>query len=452
MKEKLIIHLMTKQRMNSWLLKADLDSIDEIYEKYWVKNMIFYKWDTLDYIHFITKLEKQWIYVKNYLNKQDLIEKIKNYSEKFEIVSIYTSLELLINLSNILKNELGFERPNDIKIFRDKFLQRKLLQESWNEELGVKYLKWEPFSLDLKEIEEKIWYPFIMKPINWVQSSGVAKIEKKSDFEKYIADYKDFHDRLKARWIDNKEIIVEEFIDWWLYTLDYFVTSEGKVIFSRPAQEILWIDFWVNDYFVVARVASTKVEADLKESWLEKFILDTVKATKLKNTFVHHEFKLTKKWNLKTIELNWRLGWWRMELYRNAYWMNMFEMFVNENMQFNDLINNNIVFNICATKRWRLIWIDEKIFDLIKKRETVISVKFENKFIWKEVWLTKDWFVKMWTIQLLSDDLEKITKDFEYIKSKYKKLLIIKTREEIIEERRKNKKTLFKKIKDFIRS
>lgn len=424
MKEIAIIHIMDKKRMKWSSLKADLDAMEEIQEKHKINNIIFYKWEKIDYFSLISKLEKYWIYTENYLNKNDLLEKVKKFNERFKIEHVYTAQELLIKTANLVKKWLWLTLSKDANIFRDKSLQRKFLQKN-NPELGIKYIKWEPKNLDILEIEEKIGYPFIVKPVNWVQSSGVLKVEKKSDFEKYLKDYNDFHDRLKARWIDNKELIIEEFIDWNLYTLDYFVTPEWKVIFSKPAQEILWIDFWINDYFVVARIASTKVEKDLEWSWLEKFIEDTVEACKIRNTFVHHEFKLTSKWKLKTIELNGRFWGWRVDLYKEAYWVNVFEMLVDQDIDYWDLKKNNIVFNICATKRWILKWIDNEIFEKIKSLKTVVLASFSKKFVKKEVGLTKDWFTKMWSIKLLSTDLDAVMKDFEYIKSVYKDLLII---------------------------
>ena len=209
------------------------------------------------------------------------------------------------------------------------------------------------------------------------------------------------------------------------------ITSEWKIIFSKPAQEILWIDFWVNDYFVVARVASKKVEQDLEKTNLKQFIEDTIKACRVRNTFVHHEFKLTTKWKLKTIELNGRFWGWRVDLFKEAYGMNLFEMCLNPNVEPWELKKNNIVFNICATKRWKLIWIDEKIFEMIKERPSVEKVSFTESSIGKEVWLTKDWFTKMWSIKLVSSNFDEINEDFEFIKSKYLDMLIIITEEDL---------------------
>lgn len=439
MHNKAVIHIMTKKRMNSWAFTADINAIEELWEKYKVNNIIFYKWEKIDYINIISKLEKYWIFTQNYYNKQDLVEKAKKINQKYEVIFVYTAMELMIKTANLVRKELWLVISDVPNIFRDKSIQRKYLMEK-SDWLWVEFLKWEPKELNIEKIEEKIWYPFIVKPVNWVQSSWVIKVEKRQDFLKYISNFEKFHNKLKDRWINAKTLIVEEFLDWNLYTLDYFVDKEWNVIFSKPAQEILWIDFWFKDYCVVARIASKKVEQDLEWTNLKDFVEKTVKACSLRNTFVHHEFKFTTKWKLKTIELNGRFWGGRVDLFKEAYGMNLFEMLLNSEIKPGELKKNNIVFNICATKRGKLLWIDEKIFEFIKKRETVESANFDKKFVWKEVWLTKDWFTKMWTIKLVSQDLDKIMKDFEYIKSKYKKLLIIE----------KEEKSIFTKIKDLI--
>jgi hypothetical protein len=43
MYKKAIIHLMTKSRMKSEVFSSDIDAMEELSEKYGVKNVIFYK-------------------------------------------------------------------------------------------------------------------------------------------------------------------------------------------------------------------------------------------------------------------------------------------------------------------------------------------------------------------------------------------------------------------------
>jgi hypothetical protein len=47
---------------------------------------------------------------------------------------------------------------------------------------------------------------------------------------------------LKNNGIDNKALIVEEFIDGNLYSVDYFVSSDGGITMSKPVKVRLGID------------------------------------------------------------------------------------------------------------------------------------------------------------------------------------------------------------------
>jgi hypothetical protein len=54
----------------------------------------------------------------------------------------------------------------------------------------------------------------------------------------------------------------------------------------------------------VSRNINEKIIERFKNKNLDSFISDTVKALKIKNIFVHHEFKITSKSKIKTIEVN----------------------------------------------------------------------------------------------------------------------------------------------------
>jgi len=435
---------MTKARMKSDAFTAEIDAIEELSEKYWIKNVIYYKWDTIEYKDLINKLKKFWILLYNYSNKEDLKEQILEFHKKYEIIFVSTPMELLVNAVNEIKQILDRPISDHPDIFRDKYLQRELIA-NYNNDLWVKFLKWEPEDLEIKEIEEKIWYPFIIKPVDWVQSSWVAKVTSECEFKEYIRTYIDFHDRLKNRWIDNKLLIVEEFIDGKLYSLDYYVDHEWNTVISKPVKVFLWIDVWVEDYANIARKTTDKTEEEFKWKRLKTFVNSTVKATWIRNVFVHHEFKINSKWEFKTIELNGRIGWGRLDLMKRTYGLNLYEMLVNPDIKAWKLKENNIYVNIYATKRWILKDFNKKLFEKIEKRETVYDIDFDESFIWKEVWLTKDWFIKIWAIKLASKDHKEILKDFKYIKNKYKDLL------EIEAIKWKKKKTMLCRVKWFFK-
>ena len=444
MHKKSIVHVITKSRMKSEAFTAEIDAMEELSENYWIKNVIFYKGDTIEYKDLISKLEKFGILLYNYSNKEDLKEKVWELNKEFEVVFIYTPLELLINTVNELKVALWYAVSDHPNIFRDKYLQRCLIQEH-NESLGIKFLEWMPEELNIEEIEEKIWYPFIIKPVDGVQSAWVAKVNEREDFLKYLESYNNLHDVLKDNGIDNKMLIVEEFIDGNLYSIDYFISSEWDITISKPLKVRLWIDIDVNDYCNIARIASEKTEWEFKGKKVKTFINSTVKATGIRNTFVHHEFKINTKGELKTIELNGRIWGWRLEVMKAAYDINLYEFIVKSDLKPLKLKTNNIAINIYATKKWLFKGFNNKLLATIKKRKTVYCVDKEESYVWKEIWLTKDGFKKVWIKKMESNSYNSIRKDYLYIKTKYKELLHIN------EHKKKGKKGILEKFSNIFK-
>ncbi len=439
MQDKAIVHILTKARMESSAFTAEIDAMEDLSEKHWIKNVIFYKWDVIKFDALISKLEKFHILCNNYSNKEDLKEQVAEYAKEHEIIFIDTPLELLVNTVNEVKEFLWRPLSDNPDIFRDKFLQRELIQDH-NPNLWIKFIKWMPDTLNIEEIEKKVGYPFIIKPVDWVQSSWVAKVSNKEEYNHYMETYNDFHERLKSRWVDNKELIVEEFIDGKLYSIDYYVTSDRDVYVSKPVKVRLWIDVKVEDYCNIARIATEKTEGEFKWKRLKTFINSTIKATGIRNTFVHHEFKINSRWEFKTIELNGRIGGWRLELMKRAYDINLYELLLESEAKVWKLKESNIAVNIYATKRWILTWFNKELFKKIDKRKSVFAMWFEECAIWKEIWLTKDWFIKVWVIKLKNKDYKELAKDFSYIKSKYNELLEIQDIKEYHEEQKKIKK------------
>lgn len=424
MEKQAIVHVMTKMRMKSDLFSVEIDAIESLSEKYGMKNIICYKGDEIEYIDLINKLHKFGILFCHYSNKDELKEKLLEYQKEYDIKFVSTPLEILINLTDELKQTLGQSVSEHQNIFRDKHLQRELIKEH-NPELGIKFLNGEHDQLDIDEIEEKVGYPCIIKPVDGVQSSWVGKINNRKDFDEYVNSYQEFHDRLKSKGIDTHELIVEEFIDWKLYSIDYFVDQEGNTFISKPVKVKLGIDIGVQDYCNIARIVSEKTEWEFKWKRLKTFINSTVKATGVKNTFVHHEFKINSKGEFKTIELNGRIWGWRLEVMMKSYDLNMYEFIVNPEVKPWKLKNNVMGINLYATKKWILNGYNQKLLEKISKRESVYAIETDEGVLWKEIWLTKDGFEKVWVIKIIHKDYKILRKDYLYIKKHYKEILEI---------------------------
>ena len=401
-----------------------LTNYEELYKKHNILTYNFYKWKNIGNKKYEKILEWKWIYLFNYTNLGDLINKVIEIQKDNKIIYVNTFTELLIDTVTEVKIALWEKISLNKNIFRNKDIQRKLLID-YNPDITVKFLEKTIEEIDLKEIENFIWYPFILKPANWIQSAWVAKIKNKNDFKEYIKWYREFIKKFNNKWYNANTILIEEYIDWEMYSIDYFISQEWETIIAKPVKVVLWTDLWINDFFNYSRIVSEWVEKEFENKNLKKFVLNTIKATWIKNTFIHHEFKINSKWELKTIELNWRIWWFRPWIYTRWYWINLFEyiLWIDEK---NKLISNDAVINIYSEKRWILEWFNKKIVDKIKLLESTFFSNFIEKNIWKEVWLTKDWFWRISVIKLNNKNYKKFIKDYNFIKEESWNLTILK--------------------------
>ena len=226
-----------------------------------------------------------------------------------KIFYINTFDEKLILEVNILKKELWFAFTEKFEIFRNKDLQRKYLFEKFPE-TTVRFQE-----IDLEKNEKIIIdFPCMIKPTSSAQSSGVAFLKDFEDFLKYKKNYKNLKKSLKDRWYEKNKFILEEFIDWEMFTFTYFVNSNWD-FFWTPLVKVDWIkDLWIDDFSNYVRISEKYFEQQIDKQKINDFVRKHIKTFWIKNTFVHHDFKINSKWELKTIELNWRIWGYRLEL------------------------------------------------------------------------------------------------------------------------------------------
>ena len=108
-----------------------------------------------------------------------------------------------------------------------------------------------------------------------------------------------------------------------------------------------------------------------------------------------------------------------------SYDLNMYEFIVNPEVKPGKLKNNVMGINLYATKKWILNGYNQKLLEKISKRESVYAIETDESVLWKEIWLTKDWFEKVWVIKIIHKDYKILRKDYLYIKKHYKEILEI---------------------------
>jgi hypothetical protein len=204
-----------------------------------------------------------------------------------------------------------------------------------------------------------------------------------------------------------------------MYTIDYYVDEEQNISLSQPISIKLWIDYGIDDFCNVSRFISHEVETEVDKKKLHEFVHKTVIGWKIRNTFVHHEFKINPKWEFKTIETNWRIWGFRLDMYQ--IWYNVNLLFLPFAQQHQDFVlqKNIAMFALYPPKQWLFTWYNEEILDTICSCKSFHRINKIITAIWTPIWLTQNWYGKVWSIELVSDYSEDFKHDIEYIEKKY---------------------------------
>lgn len=415
--DKKIVFLWNPPKNESLLYNYYIDSCEELYEKNWIKFYFFFIWSSK---YNLNIYNKKWIFLQWFENIEKMLETLKKLNH---IIYIWTFNEGPIPTTHYLRKELGIVWTQIFEIFNNKELQRKFLLD-YDNEITVKYLEYDEVDkLKIEEIENKIWYPFIIKPTIWLRSMLVTKIENRLEFDKSIQEYTNYFKKYQESNLSTK-ILIEEFVDWSMYSIDYFVDDKQKIYSTMPVKVVLLSDLWYNDFLNLNRIIWEIPEKELQHIQLDKFIENNVLACGIKNTFIHHEFKLNSKWQLKTIELNWRIWWFRLQMYKEAYNFNLFNLVIKKKFKKNDTMNSSTIW-IYSLEKWILKSFNKSLFESIRKLSSFSKLKLLDDLIWKECWLSSQWFWSVWNIKLKNKSSEKLQKDIEYIYNIYKDLTIL---------------------------
>ncbi len=387
-------------------------------KKNWI-NVLYFFYDDKK-IEIDTEVRKNlddiWFEIIWYQNIEDIMIKLKDIKW---IYFINTFQENQIKMVSELKLATWQKSTINYDIFLNKFIQRDTIGSKYPETI-TKYAI-------IKNIEEinniNLEYPIIVKPIGWLQSSGTMKVNNIKEMEDAITNiYDNVLIKLQKKWLNESDIILEEYIDGDMYTIDYFVDENQNITRPSPIKIGLWTDYGINDFSNIVRILSNEIQTEIDSDKLNIFIKKTVEAWWFKNTFIHHEFKINSKWEYKTIETNGRIWGYRVEMYEkgnntnilNYPFIKKWEKLVTQK------INNNIAtFVLYPDKNCLFLWYNEALLDKIINLESFFRLNKWSTEIWTKIGLTRDWFSKIWTIVLKNDSDKQFQKDMEFINKNY---------------------------------
>ncbi len=393
---------------------------NELYKNNSIITYAFFERKTTDFSKIVELKENDFLKIFFYDSFNDLLNQIKNIDNIFYI---NTFDEVIVPTVHDLRLNLWLNVSTHYESFRKKDKQRDILLKSYPE-TTVKYK-----SIDLdQDIEDYAYYldfPYIIKPSSWVQSSWVSKINNIDDLKKYIANAKDLETNMTNRWIVNNNYLIEEFIDWEMYTIVYFVNNDWEIFYS-PVVKVNWAEkIWIDDFFNYVRLNWKIIDSELPIDMVKEFVDKQVKAFWIKNTYIFQDFKLNSKWVLKNIELNARIWGYRLEMMQNLYGFNLLEMPLWKTLEPNSDFSN-AVFVFYALSKWIFDWYDNELLSMIQKLKSFSSLRLSKQNIGNMYWSTKDWFWSLAAVRLKNNDLDIFKSDYLFLEKNYKNLIKIK--------------------------
>jgi hypothetical protein len=171
----------------------------------------------------------------------------------------------------------------------------------------------------LKAITEKIGTPLVIKPAGLAASLLVTIAFHQEELEKALrrtfrqirAQYKKWDGR------GEPQVLVEDYMEGEMYSMDVYVNSRGKMYFCPPVHIKTGRTIGFDDFFGYQQMTPTNLSKDSITD-VQEVSKQAIHALGLRSTTVHLEFIKTEH-GWKVIELGPRIGGFRDTLYELAY-------------------------------------------------------------------------------------------------------------------------------------
>lgn len=174
----------------------------------------------------------------------------------------------------------------------------------------------------IKRVEKMIGFPLIVKPTGLAASKLVTICYYPEEFEKslkkiFASISKMYKERNRT---DTPRVLVEEFMDGTMYSIDAYVNARGFVYHCPPVHVKTGTSIGFDDFFGYARMAPVQIK-EYKVEQAEQAVTQAVHALGLRNVTCHAELMKTED-GWKIIEIGPRVGGFRHDMYQMAYGIN----------------------------------------------------------------------------------------------------------------------------------
>lgn len=174
----------------------------------------------------------------------------------------------------------------------------------------------------IEMIEKEMSYPVIIKPSGLERSLLVAVAHDHEELASTLAHTFRELDKAYSKWMKRLEptVIVEEFMDGDMYSVDTYVGADGTCRHASPIKVVTGRKVGFEDFFSYLQMSPSGLD-EFEAALAKKTVENACKALGLRSITAHTELMRTPRgWRI--IEVGPRIGGYRHELYGLSHNMN----------------------------------------------------------------------------------------------------------------------------------
>ncbi len=201
----------------------------------------------------------------------------------------------------------------------NKLLMREAFQKAYPE-ITPKFVRvGSSAEAAIREVEQAMTYPVIVKPANLASSLLIHECSTKAELVDALQTVFTEIQRVyeQEHRIDEPQVIVEEYLEGDFYSVDAYVMHSDAVYYTPPVAYIPAKQLGVDDFFLYKRFMPTELPSE-EITAANETVRKALSAIALTYSSAHVELVRTRA-GWKIIELGPRLGRFRNTMYRQAY-------------------------------------------------------------------------------------------------------------------------------------
>ncbi len=363
---------------------------------------------------------KNTIYV-DFSDKKTVIEEIKKLNNSNPLDGVLTFYEQYIVFNAEIAEALklpGLSVDSSIAC-TNKFVMRTLFGNS-SKKISPDFCIVKS-TQEVKSFAANHSFPLILKPANLAKSLLVTKSNNLDELLKNFEETSSKMDRVYKKYAPHNEkiLILEEFMEGSIHSVDAFIDSRGDVhILDCIVDYQTGYDVGYNDNFHYSRIIPSRLTYDEQEAIVEVARLG-VKALKMTSSAAHIEIILTSNGPM-IVEIGARNGGYRERMHRLANGIDLYSNLLSVTTGLDNINITKKHDDFCAVLE--LFPRQQGKFESIKNLKKIeglqglsfLNIKYD---IGDEIGTSSDGYKAVCVIGIINEDNDIFTKNLEFIRN-----------------------------------